>query len=166
VSFDKLARTDAQRGADALELMAKRASMVDGEVADIHAPRPLITVVCGERSLAHLCETEDGTILDPHDLLRILKDADVERIVFDGPSRVVDVGVRQRFFTGATRRAVEVRDRECAHPSCHEPVTDADIDHVLEYSRDGLTVQANGRVYCAWHHRLRHKQDRPPKPAA
>jgi hypothetical protein len=163
VSFDKLARTDAQRGADALELMAKRCAMVDGEVADKHGPRPLITVLCGEETLANLCETEQGTILDPHELLPLLKDADVERIVFDTPSRVVDVGERQRFFTGATRRAVEVRDRECDHPSCHEPVTDADIDHILEYGKDGLTVQANGRVLCKWHHRWRH---RPHPPAA
>jgi hypothetical protein len=48
----------------------------------------------------------------------------VERIVFDGPSRVTDVGVRRRLFEGATRRVIEVRDRECFHPLCDEPVVD------------------------------------------
>jgi hypothetical protein len=166
VSFDKLARTETQRGADALQLMAERAQMVDGTISDIHGPRPLITVLVGEKTLEQLCETEAGTILDPHEVIQLLDRAEVERIVFDGPSRVVDVGVRQRFFTGATRRAVQVRDRECDHPSCHAPVTDADIDHIFEYGLGGWTIQDNGRVYCKWHHRWRHKNDRTTKPAA
>jgi hypothetical protein len=163
VSFDRLARTDAQRGADALRVMAERAQMVPGDVSDIHGPRPLITVLVGEDSLRNVCETEAGTVLDPREIIQLLDKAEVERVVFDGPSRVIDVGERRRFFTGATRRAVQVRDRECAHPSCHEPVTDADIDHILEYGKDGLTVQDNGRVMCKWHHRWRH---RPHPPAA
>jgi hypothetical protein len=166
VCVDDLARTDAQRGADALRAMAERSRMVTGQVSDIHGPRPLITIVMGNKALEHLCETEAGSVLDPHEVLQLLRDVDLERVIFDGPSRVIDVGERRRFFTGATRRAVQVRDRACDHPSCHEPVTDADIDHILEYSKDGLTVQANGRVYCRWHHRWRHRHDRPPKPAA
>lgn len=165
ISIDKLARTDAQRGADALEVIAKRCQMVNGDVSDIHGPKPLITVLVGEDTLNNLCETEAGTVLDPNHLIRILDKAEIERVVFDTPSRVLDVGERRRFFTGATRRAVQVRDRECAHPSCHAPVTNADIDHILEHSKDGLTVQANGRVLCKWHHRWRHKQDRTPPPA-
>ncbi|MGH9247583.1 MAG: hypothetical protein ACRD29_25395, partial [Acidimicrobiales bacterium] len=41
----------------------------------------------------------------------------LERVVFDGPSRVIDVGPHRRLFDVATRRSVEVRDRECFHPS-------------------------------------------------
>ncbi|MGH9247589.1 MAG: hypothetical protein ACRD29_25425, partial [Acidimicrobiales bacterium] len=41
----------------------------------------------------------------------------LERVVFDGPSRVIDVGPHRRLFDGATRRSVAVRDRECFHPS-------------------------------------------------
>jgi hypothetical protein len=39
-------------------------------------------------------------------------DAHIERIIFDGPSGVIDVG-EARSFTGATRRAIELRDRHC-----------------------------------------------------
>ncbi|MDQ2650590.1 MAG: HNH endonuclease [Actinomycetota bacterium] len=166
ISLDKLARTNTQRAADALQVMAERARMVNGNTSDIHGPKPLITVLVGEDTLRNLCETEAGTILDPHDLLRLLHRAEIERIIFHGRSRVLDVGERHRFFTGPTRRAIQVRDRECDADSCHEPVTNADIDHILEYSNDGLTVQANGRVLCKWHHRWRHKHDRPTPPAA
>jgi hypothetical protein len=140
--------------------------MVNGNLSDIHGPKPLITVLVGEDTLRNVCETEAGTVLDPREIIQLLDRAEIERIIFHGRSRVIDVGERHRFFTGATRRAVQVRDRECDHDSCHEPVTDADIDHILEYSKDGKTVQANGRVYCKWHHRWRHKHDRPTPPAA
>jgi hypothetical protein len=54
----------------------------------------------------------------------------VERVVVDGPDRIRNVGLRRRMFTGATRRAVEVRDRECFHEFCDEPAGDCHIDHV------------------------------------
>jgi 5-methylcytosine-specific restriction endonuclease McrA len=90
----------------------------------------------------------------PGRLIPHLADADIERIVFDGPSRVIDVGVRQRFFTGALRRAIEVRDRHCQHPSgCDVPAQRCEIDHVVPYSRGGLTTQDNGECQCGVHNR-------------
>ena len=64
-----------------------------------------------------ICELANGTVVAPAALVRWLESAWLERVVFDSPSRVLDVGVAQRLFTGATRRAVEVRDRECFHTS-------------------------------------------------
>lgn len=52
---------------------------------------------------------------------------------------------RPRRFTGALRRAVEVRDRHCQHPSgCDVPVTDCDVDHRQPSSQGGITSQDNG----------------------
>jgi hypothetical protein len=62
-------------------------------------------------------ETLNRTVIAPADLARVLDRADIERVVFDGPSRVIDVGVTRRFFTGATRRAVEV-----PRPGVHPPL--------------------------------------------
>jgi len=45
----------------------------------------------------------------------------LERVVFDSPDRIKNVGVRRRIFTGATRRAIELRDGECFHPTCEVP---------------------------------------------
>ena len=128
------------------------------------AARPLFTVLVGCQAFAQLCELADGTVVTPGQLVAHLGEADIERVVFDGPSRVLDVGVRQRLFTGATRRAVEVRDRACWHPSCDVPAPRCDIDHIQPYETGGPTVQANGRCSCRFHHRQRHLRDSGPSP--
>jgi hypothetical protein len=151
---DKLARTPSQRRADALIEMAKRSAVmpVDGT-----APRPLITVLVGYETFTKtLCELEDGTPLSPKHLLPLLTETDIERIVFGSRSRVTDVSVRQRFFTGALRRAIEVRDRHCQHPSgCHTPACWCQVDHIVPYAEGGTTTQDNGRLLCGVHNRQR-----------
>ena len=69
-----------------------------------HGPaRPLITVLVDYPSLAGpVRELADGTVLTPGQIVPLLTEADIERVVFDGPSRLLDVGVRRRLFTGAT----------------------------------------------------------------
>ena len=112
-----------------------------------------------------ICELANGAVVAPGSLVRWLDRGWVERVVFDGPRRVKDVGVRQRVFTGATRRAVEVRDRECFHPYCDLRSERCQIDHVQPWSEGGLTTEANGRLACAFHNRARHRP-RPPPAAA
>jgi hypothetical protein len=125
------ARTNSQRRADALVEMAQRSrtSKPDGL-----RPRPLITVLVGEPSFARVCELSAGTVIAPGQVVPPLAQADLERIVFDGPDRVIGVSRRRR-FTGALRRAIEVRDRRCQHPSgCDEPADNCDVDHKQPYS--------------------------------
>jgi hypothetical protein len=82
----------------------------------------------------------------------------IERIVYAGPSRrVVDLGRRSRFFTGALRRAIQLRDRRCVVPGCDDPADDCDVDHRLPYTKDGRTDQNNGDCKCGHHNR--HKSD-------
>ncbi|HEY1118567.1 MAG TPA: DUF222 domain-containing protein, partial [Acidimicrobiales bacterium] len=70
-----LDRTPAQRRHDALVLMAKRsAALPEGNPH----PRPLVTVLVGEETLARLCELSDGTVLTPGEVLPILRDVDVD----------------------------------------------------------------------------------------
>ncbi len=154
-----LCRTAAQRRADAMVEMARRSA---ARAAGAKDARPLLTVLVGEQALDRICELSNGTVVTPGVVLPLLCEADVERVVFDGPSRVLDVGVRQRLFTGATRRAVEVRDRSCVHPSCDVPAERTQIDHVEPYEDGGLTIQANGVCRCPFHHRLRHRRGSPP----
>jgi hypothetical protein len=106
---------------------------------------------------AMLCQLGDGTVVSPGALKPWIDDAWVERVVFDGPSRVIDVGVSRRLFDGATRRAVELRDRECFHPYCDTPAVDCDVDHVQPWSAGGPTTQANGRLACGFHNRARQR---------
>ena len=65
--------------------------------------------------------------------------------------RVLDVGAQRRFFTGALRRAIEIRDRTCFHPSCDEVPERPEVDHIHEASKGGETTQANGRYGCRFH---------------
>ena len=152
-----LARTPAQRRHDALIEMANRSATAP---ADGKRPRPLVSILAGYDAFARMCELADGTLLSPGTVASLLDEAAIERIVFDGPSRVIDVG-RARSFTGAARRAVEVAQRHCQGPGCHVPADRCDIDHVWRHADGGPTHPDNGRTLCGPHNRAR---ERPPPP--
>jgi phage gp46-like protein len=153
-------RTVGQRRADALVEMAHR-SRTSGPGG--LRPRPLITILVGETWFAHVCELADGTVVAPGPIVPLLSEADIERVVFDGPDRVLAVSRRRR-FTGALRRAIEVRDRRCQHPSgCDEPADNCDVDHRRPCTDSGETSQDNGEIQCRPHNRDTTKHDRKPR---
>ena len=156
-------RTATQRRADALVEMATRSRTARDSGL---RPRPLITIHVGEESFARICELATGTVVAPGQVVPLLADADLERIVFDGPDRVISVSHKRR-FTGALRRAIEVRDRHCRHPSgCDEPASRCDVDHIIPHSEGGPTSQDNGELRCWPHNRnpdLRNAH--PPEPS-
>lgn len=156
-----LPRTHAQRMADALQQMARNSA---GFREGAHRqPRPLITVHTGYSTFSRMCELSDGTVISPEQAVPYLLAGDIERIVFDGPSRVIEVGVRERFFTGALRRAIQVRDRRCQDPSgCDVVAEGCDIDHKIEYAKGGLTTQDNGACKCRKHNLRRNNHPDPP----
>lgn len=156
-SISELARTAAQRRADALLEMALRAATAP---ADGRRPEPCFTVMIGLPGLEKLCELADGTVIPHGALLPWLGVSWIERVVFGAPSRVLDVGVRQRLFTGAIRRAIQVRDRECFHGLCDEPGHNCQVDHIDPYTNGGDTTQDNGQLACDFHNRK--KSNNPP----
>jgi hypothetical protein len=151
-------RTARQRRADALVEMAHRS-------ADTQAGQPArvsLSVVLGLNTFEHLCELAEGTPLAPGELVPVLHRADVERIVFDSPDRVLTVS-RQRAFPAAIRRALLLRDRRCTHPSgCDTPAPWCDTDHRTEHHKGGLTSEANGRLLCETHNRNHDLRDLAP----
>ena len=156
--FD-LARTMAQRRADALVEMAarSRSAPVGGR-----RPEPLFSILVGFETFAgRICELADGTVIPPSALVSWLEQAWIERVVFASPSRVIDVGETRRLFSGATRRAIEVRDRQCFHPTCDLPAEQCQIDHVIPYTEGGPTIQSNGRPACGFHNRDRNREPSP-----
>jgi hypothetical protein len=158
-AVNELSRTPAQRRADAMVDMASKAST---SPADGRRPEPLFSVFVGYETFeGMLSELADGTVIPPGSLLPWIDQAWIERIVMDGPSRVVDVGVTQRLFTGATRRAIQIRDRECFEELCDLTADNCQIDHIIPYAAGGPTTQDNGRVACGKHNRARHKHLRP-----
>ncbi len=160
---DELARTSAQRRADALVEMAtrSRAAAPDGV-----RPAPLFSVLVGYETVhGRICELENGTVLAPSALDPWMDSAYFERAIFRLGNRV-DVSVRARLFTGGTRRAIELRDRMCTHPYCYEPAEDCQGDHIDPYAAGGLTTQENGRLLCGFHNRLRNQSERKRPPPA
>ena len=168
--IDELARTSGQRRADALVEMATRSRRAPAEGI---RPAPLFSVLVGYETVhGRICELENGTVVHPCVLEAWMDSAYFERAIFALGNRI-DVSVRSRFFTGGTRRAIELRDRMCTHPHCYEPAERCQVDHIETYAAGGLTTQDNGRLLCGFHNRLRNQREqkgdqrqRPPPSAA
>ena len=155
-TVNHLARTPAQRRHDALVEMARRAMTAP---ADGKRPRPLVSVLVGyETFRGRVCELADRIVITPGTVASLLDEALIERVVFDGPSRVIDLG-RARRFTGAVRRALDVVDRGCTHEGCDMPVERSQGDHIQPWSRGGPTDPDNGQLRCAYHNRWRWEHD-------
>jgi hypothetical protein len=154
---DDLARTPAQRRADAVIEMAVRSATTP---AGGRRPEPLFTVLIDYPTLwGRICQVEEGPIVAPGSLLRWLDEATFERIIF-GPDKRGECSETARFFTGATRRVIETRDLECQHGFCDLSAEKCQIDHIVPWSEGGLTKQSNSQVLCGPHNRMR--QQRPP----
>ena len=157
-------RTPAQRRAAALIEMATRSATAP---ANGRRPRPLFTVTVGNDTMARLCTLASGTLLGSGDLVPHLDTAMLETVLFADHTTLISVS-RQRTFRGAIRRAIQVRDQHCQHPSgCDIPADQCDIDHIVPYAEGGLTSQVAGRIGCDTHNRiahLHHTTDHTPRP--
>jgi hypothetical protein len=158
-TLSALARTPGQRRADALVEMATRSKMVpDGA----RRPGPLLSILIDYQTTQRVCELADGTVVAPGSLRPWMDEALFERVVF-APTRRVECSKRARLFTGATRRGIELRDRQCAHPYCDVEASKCDADHIVPSADGGLTIQENGRMLCGFHNRQRNgRPGRPP----
>jgi hypothetical protein len=152
----ELARTAKQRRHDALVIMAERSQIAGGRRA------PLVSVLVGLDDFTKaLCRLEQtNTLVTPGTLARLFDDHQgqvlIERIVFEGSGRVIEVG-NKRFFTGALRRAIEARDQVCGWPGCDHPAVKCQVDHVVEHCEGGLTTQSNGKPACGPHNRMKER---------
>jgi Domain of unknown function (DUF222) len=157
--LDELARTPGQRRADAaVEMAVRSGAMPEGA----RRPEPLFSVLVDHpTTTGRICELANGTIVSPGSLVPYLDAAWFERIVF-APGKRVECSVTSRFFTGATRRAIEVRDHECTHPYCEIAAEHCQIDHIVPYAKGGPTEQENGQVHCGFHNRRRNGEPDPP----
>jgi len=156
-----VSRTPAQRRHDALVEMARRALT---SPAGGRRPEPLVSVLVGyETFRGRVCQLADGSVVTPGTVAGLLGEAWIERVVFDGPSRVVDLGQARR-FVGAARRALEIRDRHCTHPGCDEPAQRCQGDHIQPWSTGGPTTPDNGQLRCGYHNRWRWHHPEPSEP--
>lgn len=50
---------------------------------------------------------------------------------------------------------VRARDRHCRFPTCRQPATTADLDHIVAFDDGGTTSADNLHAVCRHHHRLK-----------
>lgn len=177
---EHLARTPAQRRADALLALFRRAATTPGG----QEPPPSVNIVVDAETFresllraagmpvddpdptdveSRRCQTVGGTRLTPAEALAAALHGHVRRVVVDGASTVIDLGRRRRLFTGSARDAAllqaVLRNRGrlcCGWPGCDAPSHRIQVDHEVEWNDRGRTDIANARTFCGHHNRLKH----------
>ena len=81
----------------------------------------------------------------------------VRRVVLGADSVAIDLGRRQRLFTGGAQLAVKLASPWCYWPGCYAPVSQCQSDHIDDWADSGgRTDPGNGAPLCGRHNRLKH----------
>lgn len=156
VGDDRLA---GQRRADGLVEICDRV-MRDGALA-AQGGQPVQLVVTTNYDVLSRAvgvgRTDTGERLSPATVRRLACDALVVPAVMNGDGQVLDLGRGRRLFTGAIRRALQLRDGGCAFPSCDRPARWCDAHHRVFWLDGGPTSLENGVMVCRFHHTLLHE---------
>jgi hypothetical protein len=102
-------------------------------------------------------ELEHGGLIDTQTVRKIACGATVTVAVDDDVGHTMYEGRARRFPTGAQRREVRRRDRQCRFPGC-DHVTFADVHHIVPWKLGGLTDLDNLALTCRHHHGVVHRQ--------
>lgn len=165
-----LARTEAQRRADALLAMARGSVSRDPDLA-----RPATTAVTVDILLDHdtmeahasgttidprrfrnvVSRTRSGRRLHPDDAINAALIGHIRRAVYDPSGTIIELGRRSRLFRGSARDAVMLLLTTCVWIGCDQPVAWCDADHSLGWKAHGATVPRNGQPLCTGHQNLK-----------
>ncbi|MET9022868.1 DUF222 domain-containing protein [Actinopolymorpha sp. NPDC004070] len=98
-----------------------------------------------------------GQPLSVATIRRMACDANIIPVVLGGNGEVLDVGMADRFFTEAQRRALAVRDgSHCHFPECQVPERRCIAHHMNPWDDFGPTDLDNGVLLCKTHHTFVH----------
>jgi Domain of unknown function (DUF222) len=183
-----LARTPAQRRADAFYAIFVRAASTP---VDAVSPVPLVNVVIDQRSFeeqlrraagedvpvdpnddleGRRCHDLDGMPLHPANVLAAALVGHVRRVVVDSRGTVIDLGSRQRLFTGSARAAALLQallrspgGLGCLWPGCDAHGGCLQVDHRDPARNHGPTDVDNSDAYCGFHNRIKENGYRPER---
>ena len=175
VCVELLARTDAQRRADAMQKIFEAAATapVDGNPVEI-----VVNLVCDQATFEstatkmaggtpppdspagtrRFCRTLAGTPIDPRDAVTAAIIGHVRRVVVGGDGVIINMGRKTRLFKGNPRVAAMIQNGldnhgRCTWPGCRR--LHLQVDHATEWSGDdhGRTDIANANGGCGHHNR-------------
>ena len=163
--------TPAQRGADALGLLAETALSagldagsegdryqvvvhVDAAVSAHHSP--LVMPRDDSASAAGALELDYGPVyVSAETARRLACDASLVVMPHGNDGRTLDVGRKSRTIPPSIRRALAARDATCQFPGC--PARQCDAHHVDHWADGGATSLDNLLRLCRRHHRAVHE---------
>ena len=171
-----LGRSDAQRRFDALQTIFRRSTSVP---ADAKLPKPLVNIIIDQRSFEESLhqhglgvdpidlpqidpslrrsETTTGIVVLPDVAVKAAMTGHVRRVVMDSAGVVINMGRKQRLFTGNAREAAKLMAYRCDSRGCDIPATFAEVDHLTEWGHDGgRTDTENSGIGCKRHNRAKH----------
>jgi hypothetical protein len=145
-----------QRCADALVELCSH-SLDTGVVPQRASQRSHVQVTTTLETLFDLVgapggEMEYAGVIAGATVQRLACDATITRVLVDTKSAVVDVGRSGRVVPGATRRALNVRDKGCRWPGCDRTASWTAAHHVVHWAHGGATDLANLVLLCIKHH--------------
>ena len=169
-------RSEPQRRADALVAIfeARHATAaqkaptcrvpVVGIVVDQHIYEEQLAAMVANRApvfatgdaLHTRCRTTTGQPVDPADAVAASLVGHLRRVVIGGDGVIIDLGRRSRVFTGSARTAALLQAAlddagRCLWPGCiHRR---CQVDHTVDWARDGPTAAANSGPLCPRHNR-------------
>jgi hypothetical protein len=169
-------RTAAQRRFDAFMAVFEQAvSTPPGSVP----PEPVVNVLTDPVTFARIlarvfgiepqpcpdvpleqrrCETANGHVLAPVEVAAAILAGHVRRVVCDSAGVVIDLGRKQRLFTGNARVAAHMGIARCIWPGCDTPAARCQTDHLTPWSESGTTSPDDGAPCCPRHNLFKHNR--------
>ena len=92
-------------------------------------------------------------------LRRMVCDGGMATLVIGDNGHPLHLGMTERNFSTAQRRAMAARDGGCVWPGCTAPPSWCDAHHIRWWHRNGPTDIDNGVLLCPFHHRLLQTSD-------
>ena len=154
-------RPREQRLADALVELAGHA-LDSGVIPSQGSQRPHLQVTASFETLlgrvgAPAADLELALPISSKCVERLACDCNVTRILLDADSMVIDVGQSDRRIKGATRRALNHRDRHCRWPGCDRPASWSQGHHIKHWIHGGQSDLSNLVLLCHRHHWMVHE---------
>lgn len=150
-------RTLGQLKADLLcdALLGEGGSSLSGIRPSVVVTVPALTLLGRSGEAAEL---EGYGPIDPATARRLTAEAPTLQRLLTHPESGVALSLgRHRYrIPDELRRWLRLRDGGCRFPGCTRAVAACDLDHTVDWARDGETVHDNLAHLCRGHHTLKH----------